>query len=44
MAVSGAARLKGGRSAVVFDPFGHPTPYAYDKEEEGREREKENDS
>jgi hypothetical protein len=29
MAVSGVTRLQGGRSAAVFYPLGHPTPYAY---------------
>jgi hypothetical protein len=28
-AVSGVARPLGGRSVAVYNPFGHPTPYAY---------------
>jgi hypothetical protein len=28
--VSGVVRPQSGRPAVVFYPFGHPTPYAYD--------------
>jgi hypothetical protein len=29
-AVSGVARLQGGRPAAIFYPFGHPSPYACD--------------
>jgi hypothetical protein len=41
MAASGVARLKNGRSAAVFFPFGHPTLYAY---EEGQLRKSRSDA
>jgi hypothetical protein len=29
LGISGVAHPEGGRPAVIFNPFGHPTPYAH---------------
>jgi hypothetical protein len=36
--VSGVTHPQGGQPAAVFYPFGHPTPYAYERDRDTRMR------